>query len=219
MPELPEGPPSRADLASLASSQPSGPGRRLSFSEQCAVFHCLKATVKPSVVARAFGVTATTLSLLKNCEGTNRYPNVWNTYNKLGADEFHRRYYTDEIHQRVKHALYEIEEEINNRERTGPNRSATKFSCVDGASAFRCGDSWWRIDWVRQPEGPNGPAAKDGAPGWYVIDCNPDGSRVDSQYELPYRGREMLDGSGTMPATPFRTSKLAYDAVFKLING
>jgi hypothetical protein len=80
--------------------------------------------------------------------------------------------------------------------------------------AFRGGKDWWRIDWT----GPNEqqPFAFDGDAGWRFIDCHPNGGKIESSYEMPYQGMEAL--GQTNEPKPFANSKLAYDAVFKMIG-
>jgi hypothetical protein len=207
-------------IAELVAGQAQHLGRKLSFPQKCAAFYALNMGVKPAYVTKAFGVTPGTTSNLKragrapspdhgNYQGgfRPRYPEIAREFERLGAEAFRNRYYTDDVHTQLMRIKYEAEETGDNRTPQGPNRNADRFSW-DKIGAFQCGNSWWRVDWTYGP----------GGPGWRSTDCLPNGQQPEGQ-ETMYQGLEANDGSGQAPPKPFARSKFAYDGVFKRIHG
>lgn len=222
--------------AELTEGQEQRIGRKLSFPQKCAAFHALSVGAWPADVAKAFGVTATTVSLLKSAtryrDSTHktrrqRYPEVAREYQRLGAEAFRDQYYTEDVHtqlMRIKLARIGWMKEQQGDDRTpqGVNLNADKFA-FKNFYAFQVGESgWWRIDMTAGDGGPvpwaDGNIAGLGGPGYRFIDCDPAGN-IEPGGVIPYRGMESQDTTGQKPPKPFTKSKFAYDAIFKMING
>jgi hypothetical protein len=184
-------------LAEARASYAPGVANRLSFPDQCAIYAARKGAQR-SVLAAAFGVTKSTVSLIANSKpGRGRYHAVAREVERLGALEFDRRYYTDEIHTRIMRLKYDRAEVGDNRTFTAPNPRADAYAFIN-RRAFLAGDVWHRVDWL----------TVDGAAGWYATYCDERGALLDKPF-----GKEVF-GDGLQPITPYRTSAEAFDAPF-----
>lgn len=191
-------------VAEIVQSQVVTSGPYLSFSNKCAAFAALKAGVRHALVEKAFGISSATCSYLNTCDqvGAKRYQKVAREFARMGDRRFMEHYYTDDVHTRIQRIKHEVPEPSDIRTRGGPNPLA-RSKAFPGT--FECAGEHWRIDWCERTTR---------LPGWYFSHCQPNGAAVDDAYF--HRGQEALDSSGAMEQTPFRTSQLAYDAVFKM---
>jgi hypothetical protein len=64
----------RKAIAELVGAEPTEKARRLTFYDQCSAFYALYNGARPKVVAAAFGVTKTTVSLIGGCLTTDPRP-------------------------------------------------------------------------------------------------------------------------------------------------
>ena len=93
-------------LEALLAEFPKSQGARLSWGEKCGAFVALHRGVPQNVVAKAFGVTPTTISLLASClapraDAKTKYANVRREFEALGAERFDAKYYTSDIADRL----------------------------------------------------------------------------------------------------------------------
>lgn len=196
-------------LAELVAGQPPHKGRHLSFTEQCAALAALKAGVRTLTVQKAFDITSATASFLKNCEaspnGRPRYAKVAREFLRLGDRAFMEKYYTDAVHVKLQRIKYNVAEPGDIRNPTAPSPLARSKAFSDLGSFSQAGE-YWRVDWLAN--GRDG----ENVPGWYFSHCDQNGQLREDSF---YQGKEALGGD---PA-PYRTSQLAYDAVFKATTG
>jgi hypothetical protein len=183
-------------LAEGRIDRAASPIRRLSFVDQCGLFAARDMATR-NVLADAFGVTKTTVSLIANCQRSRaRYQAIARELARLGETEFARRYYTDEMHTRIMRLKHDRAEAHDHRTLTAPNPLADKFS-FHRHRHFLAGDVWHRVDWLETP-----------TPGWYAAYCDENGAPLDKPF-----GAEVF-GDGLQPITPYRTSAEAFDAPF-----
>ena len=222
----------RAALAELTNGQSESPGRKLSFSEQCAVLAAVRNHVKPALISAAFGVSRITVSQIGGA--TSKPIPSWQDPDR------HR-------------PPYKLEDPPKPRTRD-PNRApryravAREFELL-GEDAFirryYTEDIHTRLTRVRNDIeneraqrvriGPNPHAhqyafANIGAfevydndfwrvswtpdprqPGWIFAQCQPDGAPIPPEAKHNWKGREALGG----PAKPFQTSKQAWTAAWR----
>jgi|SRR5580693_1671335 hypothetical protein len=189
-------------LAEGRSTETATPVRRLSFPDQCGLF-AARQTAQRSVLAAAFGVTKTTVSLIANCQKDRaRYGAIAREVARLGELEFARRYYTEDMHTRIMRLKHERAEVGDDRRPLGPTPLASKFAHARIAS-FLAPDyadrpTWFRIDWINN--------------GWRFATCDPDGSNP-SEYYGPHFVNPELD-----PEIGFRTSAEAYDMAWESVG-
>jgi hypothetical protein len=202
----------------LAGAHHERTGRKLSFSDQCALFYAVMNRIPPRTVAKTFAVTMTTVSLIGGClardprprtvemgDGStwrnrdmnaNRNPNrvkryrrVANEFERLGEEEFARRYYTHDIHTR----LMRVKHDIGNAARPGrgPNLQADKHA---GRHDFPD----WGVSYDI--------VVRDDPPGWYI-----EGESNQGHFSW---GREQLRGA--IGREPFASSTDALDGIWEL---
>ncbi len=192
-------------LAAMVAAEPARAARKLSFYGQCSAFYALHAGASRTLVAKAFGVTQSTVSLLANClagpgrDGKWRYAGVAEEFNRLGEKAFAERYYTEETHLRLMRIKMNIAEAADQRGSHGPNPNADKYSTAN-YGVFEIDGDCYRIDWVTR---------EFCGEGWHYAPCDEAGTVDDpSRYTGHYVEETRAD-------RPFRTSAAAYDAVYE----
>lgn len=200
--------------AELIKSYVTSVGPKLSFAEKCAVFHALRQHIPPSIVAKAFGITAATASNIKSASVRGRYHEVARELERLGELEFRDRYYTDDAHTRLMRVKYKAE--VTDRYLGAPNRKANKFA-VDKVGPHKCGNQLWAIfyrecaaDVGDMPEDEHESGSNEG---WIFAECDHVGEPVKS---MTYRhhGKECLNPKTAHgPTVAFRTSGDALEAL------
>src|SRR3974390_3345826 len=112
------------------SSQPQlAYGRKLKFSEKCGILAALVQGARHQVIMKAFGLSRATVSQLATClnKGAYRYADVAREYHNFGAEEFRKRYYTEELHWRLMRVRNELPKPGDVVGRS-PDPRASKFS-------------------------------------------------------------------------------------------
>lgn len=202
-------------LADLVRRQPNKPVRKLAFFDQCAAFYALFGGARPHIVAKAFGISPTATSQIAGCLARDprpqfteladgkivknrdhnknrspariqRYGRVADEFKLLGEEAFGAKYYTEEIHLRLKRIEYELDDEALRRARQGPDPAADEGLSSDDFAGDRADYLW--LD-------------NDGPPGWYIV-----GTHMSF-------GREFLEGG---ERRPFARKKDARDAAWKM---
>ena len=165
-------------------------GNRLSFVDQCGLF-AARGIAPHSVLAKAFGVTTATVSLIANCEKLKgRYKPLVAHLQTIGPAEFDRRYYTEEIHLRITRLKHDVAKTGDDRSLKGPNHLADKYAHANFGAFnipnYKGEQSTWRVEWIGGDP-----------PGWRF------GEEGDTIF---WQGKEAVGGEG-----PFRTSADAFD--------
>jgi hypothetical protein len=100
--------------------------RRLSHPEKCAAFYCMQRGFPQRVVAKAFGITTGTASLIANCLNPRARPlyrKVAEEWVRLGKQEFGEKYYNSEWGDRL--AAVKLKKPVEKLRPSGPNPRAT----------------------------------------------------------------------------------------------
>lgn len=188
-----------AELHSMPKRGFDTRGRKLTFSEQCAIAWALKVrTFKTATIRAAFNLTPATISWLRNSLEPDRihYRNVREEYVRLGPERFEEKYYTRDLHfrfKRIELGLEHLDENKTDRapRPTGPNPNATKYA---GVHTLEDG-SQWEVFWSDNPLG------------WWF-------SRPEKNARL--FGREAITGKEDYE--PFMRSEDAFDGLHEF-NG
>lgn len=191
----------RQELEQWAASAPPIYGRKLTFSEKCGIAYFLAKNVDKAhaTVAKAFNLSVSTVSMLANALDPNgkRYRDVWAAFYELGEETFADRYYTPDLHFRLKRVRLELTHLADGQDvapkQSGPDPRAAKYQ----GEHVLPDNSQWAIALHEGEELPRG---------WYFR-LLPDG---------PPHGAERVRGA--LGHEPFRTSSDAFDAVYE-ING
>lgn len=189
-------------------AQPRKGGRKLTFADQCAAFAALRQFAEFNGVAKVFNLSRTSVSYLAGCltddraafENTDggiydpnltrnrmpdrqpRYRAVAVEFNRLGEQEFIRRYYTQRLHNLLLDAQPKPKLPQN---RLPPNLQANTYA---GVHDF--GESLWIIiEYL--------PDA-----GWAWCECEKDGDIGTNKW----KGSEE---DPSQPFEPFKTSNAA----------
>jgi hypothetical protein len=113
-------------LEQMLSEMPSQKGPRLSFPQMCGAFYALHRGFKRVLVAKAFGLSEASASLLANCQraGTRHYKRVAEEFARLGEDAFCNAYFSDDILTRLQRIRMHVPEPTDIRIRLADNRAA-----------------------------------------------------------------------------------------------
>jgi hypothetical protein len=190
-------------------------GRRLKFSERCNVMAALVEGARHVLIMKAFGLSRATVSQIATAlnQGSQRYADVAREYRNLGPEEFRRRYYTEDLHWRLRRVANEAPAPGDIAvTHIGPDRRASKFS-YPNYGVVSVTDRYhethhYRIDWLRpKPEA---------AEGWYYAYCMDDRGTHDKSD--PWTGRHLSDEDyqadpDAPDLQPCRTSSLAFDEI------
>jgi hypothetical protein len=97
-------------LEEMISEMPLQKGPRLSFPQMCGAFYALHRGFKRAVVAKAFGLSPSSASLLANCRraGTRHYARVAEEFMRLGEEAFRDRYFDDDILTRLQRFRFHV---------------------------------------------------------------------------------------------------------------
>lgn len=199
-------------MTELASSQPTSSGPRLSHTEKCQAFACLKMGVMQKTVAKVFGLSSATVAYMGAAERPRRagertrYREIVAEFNRMGDRAFLEHYVSDEIHARVARVKKELEQPGDVRILKGPNPKAIQYSFdVRGVIETRTGELF-RIDWIKG--------------GWLWIPVlDNSGRRLDGDR---YRGAECndpFDSDNPEPERkPYTTSSQAYYGLLRFVG-
>ena len=194
-------------FAELTAGDADGPGRKLTFFDQCAALALTQSHIKPWIIAKAFGITKVTVSHIAGCtKNNNRYRRVAQEWRALGQLAFDRKYYTEELHIQVAKVKYDVDGARTRLDRTAPSRLADKKS-FRTIGAFPINDEFWRVDWRQWKDFPK-------QNGWYFSYCKADGTPIEGETKLRAYGAEQPDAD----PIPFRTSGYAYNAAFAFVG-
>lgn len=94
----------KAELELIRAQAGPRYAQKLSFPEKCALFTALRHGEKPSTVEKAYNLSSTTVSLLRNCLTNSHYGGVANEFWRLGEEEFERQYFRQDVVARLKAA-------------------------------------------------------------------------------------------------------------------
>jgi hypothetical protein len=113
-------------LEEMIAEMPLQKGPRLSFPQMCGAFYALQRGFKRVVVAKAFGLSPSSASLLANCRraGTRHYARVAEEFMRLGEEAFRDRYFDDDILTRLQRFRMHVPEPHDIRTRLGDNKAA-----------------------------------------------------------------------------------------------
>ena len=132
-----------------------------------------------------------------------RYQAVAREFLHLGAAEFTRRYYTDEVHSRISNARRLLRRD-DVRGHAGSNPAAAKFSFKNWG-VIKCLDNYYRISWLK--------AGQSEFEGWHYSICEENGLAL----EMGWDWTAFFDPINN-EARAFRTASEAYDAIHEM-NG
>lgn len=229
-----------AAAAALASEQSETFGRKLHFSEQCAVLAALRSHIKPAVVSLAFGVSKITISQIG---GALDSPNQDLDLRHLDPD--YRRENPDRPPDRMPFRERKPERVKRYRAVAREYESMSESSFIQKyytenvharLTQAKLDLAHGRAPYARL--GPNQRADQyafetigafevqregfwlvrwtptPGNSGWIFAACESDGSPLAPETKHNWKGREALNG----PARPFRTSKQAWQAAWRYCN-
>ena len=132
-----------------------------------------------------------------------RYQAVAREFNRLGADEFTKRYYTDAVHNRISEARRSLRRD-DLRGHAGSNPAAAKFS-FKNYGRIPCLDNYYRIAWLK--------AGVSEFEGWHYSICDENGAALPMGWDWT----AFFDPINN-EARAFRTSKEAYEGICEM-NG
>jgi hypothetical protein len=127
-------------LTELAPSQ----SRRLTFQEKCAAYYALKRGFPQKLIGKVFGVSqGAACALLKASPDSRRYRDVAHEFERLGAEEFGRRYWTPEYDDRLGRFRMGQQKTFDQMRGSAPNPTADKYQ-----GAHESADGEFHINWV-----------------------------------------------------------------------
>ena len=90
---------------------------KLTHDGHCEVYACLYYQIPQYVVAKAFDLTPSTVSIIARCRSQNmnckvRYAAVEAEFDSLGEAEFMRRYFTDRVQAKIMRVKAEIKNKV-----------------------------------------------------------------------------------------------------------
>jgi hypothetical protein len=90
-------------LDEMLADLPASRGPRMPLSTLCAAFYLIHREFPRPLIAKTFGISEATVALLANClrADARRYARVAEEWQKLGAEAFGQRYYTQDVDDRV----------------------------------------------------------------------------------------------------------------------
>jgi hypothetical protein len=91
------------NLEKMISEMPLHKGPRMRFATLCGAFYALHRGFSRTLVAKAFGISVASASLLSHCDraGSRHYRRIAEEFHRLGEKEFGETYYTPEIDDRI----------------------------------------------------------------------------------------------------------------------
>ena len=186
---------SKAALDEKANYSQPQYGRKLTFSEKCGLAIALR-TVPHKPVREAFNLSRATVSLLAHAlePGRNHYREIREQFELMGEDAFRERYYTPELHFRLKRVLRELTHLPGGETDLAPRT----FGFDPRAKKYE--------GWHTLPDGMRFHVSKPVTVerlGWYF--------KLDA--DNTWRGAESERGAADLE--PFRTSSEAFDAAHK----
>ena len=194
----PNAPDHIAELTDYVRTLPPAYGRKLVFSQKCGLAFALKAGMPPWVIEEAFGLSRTGISYLKTClddrdRKPSHYGDVWAEYCALGDERFRIKYYTSELHSRLRRIWTKTPAAGDLAvKRGGSNPHALKYSFENFGPIDIDG-----VDWGVFHEGD--------PPGWYCRALNPREGYKNFIGLHSLHGREDHE--------PFASSSLAFDGL------
>jgi hypothetical protein len=219
-------------MAELTADQPDFAARKLSFEEKCGAFAALYGGARHSVVARAFGVTPTTVSLLAGClpydpdPGRRAYDPETKTYiggyqglsrNRIEGRKQHYQDVAKEFIALGEHAfneryyrpfhdrLWKARNEVTAKHVTAKPRLAGPNPAADKYS-FRITHKTINMHGEHWRVSWLGHKTDPAQAGWKISPCQENGERLEAGWS--WRGDDM---NADMP---FRTSGEAFDGVY-----
>ena len=224
-PETPEDPfDHHAELLDWIEKSPTIRGPKLTFAETCGLVWALNTTIEQGrvssdLVAKAYGLSPSTVSQLRHALSPDRkhYRDVHREFRFMGETAFHRKYYTPELHQRLKRIRTEamdLTQGLPDAKPEGdpfaPRETASKYAFKQRLSdpglfmqdgVILADGSYWRIDFSERH-------------GWFFRECTPEGQK-------PEEGDPRIFGADLCQDEtyrPFLTSHAAYDGLWEYLQ-
>jgi len=91
------------NLEAMIADLPKARGPRMPLSDLCAAYYALNRCFPRVLIAKAFGLSEATVSLLANCRtaGSRNYQRVAREFGRLGEQAFGDHYYTTDVDDKI----------------------------------------------------------------------------------------------------------------------
>jgi hypothetical protein len=95
------------------------------FADLCGAFYALQQGFSRTIVAKSFGLSVSSTSLLSHCDraGSRHYRRIAEEFHRLGEDAFGEAYYTNEIHERISRFRMGVPDATGIRARLADNKA------------------------------------------------------------------------------------------------
>jgi hypothetical protein len=95
------------------------------FADLCGAFYALQQGFSRTVVAKAFGLSVSSTSLLSHCDraGSRHYRRIAEEFHKLGEEAFGEAYYTHAIHERISRFRMGVPDATDIKTRLADNKA------------------------------------------------------------------------------------------------
>lgn len=167
-----------ASIPSAAFTQQSRFAPKLDFAQRCEVLAFYRSGISRVILAKAYNIDRRTVTHMAN-PNSPHYHDIRREWERLGPDEFKKRYITEEGGQRVSALI------VNGKAPVGPSPQANKYRGINMVKTDLCKFAH-RVEVEFFPDGHHGP-------GWYYRDLD-DSQSPDDWF---YSGDESLMTSKT----------------------